>query len=334
MARASKGLLIEAASQLVETPFRVASPAPNLAPFCRSQRKTMPVTSLLAALLAVQSPPPAPASDITAFSDDFDGRALSPDWKLFHQVYGWPDKIRKLEFGASAPGVMTLQPYHSGWVRDLHAPFLFKTVEGDFDVRARVRVRGLAQDMPGGTWSLGGLMARFPNGQNSANWQPRSENWHFITTGTGHEAGKRMTETKGTYNSYSSLKLRPWRDGWTELRLVRVGMTLFALARPDGASEWQVRDRFYRMELNPHMQVGLVAYTNSDDVPPGPENAGRENRTVDKQAKVDMAMDVDWIRFSRPAAKSADDWYAQVTERNRLADPNLPEPEVLRILGA
>ena len=46
---------------------------------------------------------------------------------------------------------------------------------------------------------------------------------------------------------------------WVELRLVRVGMALVALARPDRQSQWQVRDRWYRMENNPAMQVGLVA---------------------------------------------------------------------------
>ena len=35
-------------------------------------------------------------------------------------------------------------------------------------------------------------------------------------------AAEPMTETKGTYNSYSSLKLRPFPSGWVELRLVRV----------------------------------------------------------------------------------------------------------------
>ena len=63
-------------------------------------------------------------------------------------------------------------------------------------------------------------------------------------------------------------------------------MTLFALARPDGATEWKVRDRFYRMKPNPFTQVGLIAYTTSDDVPPGPEDPEKENLTVLKDAKV------------------------------------------------
>ena len=295
--------------------------------------RLLAVLPLAAALLSAQSPAPPPADPAT-LSDEFEGSALAPEWSLFHSVYGWPDKIKALGVGTGEPGVLTLQPYHSAWVRDLNAPFLFKTVEGDFDVRARVRVRGLDGAVPGGTWSLGGLMARVPNGLKAETWKPRAENWHFITTGVGHEAGKAMTETKGTYNSYSSLKLRPYGSGWVELRLVRVGMALFALARPDSDSPWEVRDRFYRMEGSPYMQVGLIAYTHSVDVPDEREDPERINALVLKDARVDMALDVDWIRFSRPQPAQIRDWYAQVNGTNRLADPNLPEAEILEALGA
>lgn len=272
--------------------------------------------------------------DLAALNEEFDRATLSADWKLFHEAYGWPNKIKAMDVGRTTRGALHLEPYHSGWVRDLHAPYLFKTVEGDFDVRARVRVKGLNGDVPGGTWSLGGLMARVPNGLNASSWKPRAENWHFITTGVGVEPGKPVTETKATYNSYSSLKLRPYTNGWVQLRLVRVGMTLFALARPDGDGPWEVRDRFYRMEPNPYMQVGLVAYTNSDDIGAEPEDPERENRTVPKEAKVDMALEVDWIRFSRPLPKSNKDWRLEVSGANPLANPNLPESEILRALGA
>jgi hypothetical protein len=293
----------------------------------------------LLALQAAAAPPALPAprtADAATLDDEFDGAALSSDWTIFHSAYGWPDKIKAMDIGRSTAGALRLQPYHSGWVRDLNAPFLFKTVEGDFDVRARVRVKGLKGEVPGGTWSLGGLMARVPNGLKAADWKPRAENWHFITTGVGLEPGKVMTETKGTYNSYSSLKLRPYRSGWVELRMVRSGMALFVLARPDGGGPWEVRDRFYRMEVNPVMQVGLIAYTNSPDVPPALEDAERENRSVDKQAKVDMALEVDWIRFAPPKPKSLPprDWYAQVNGTNRLTNPNITDAEVLAALGA
>ena len=275
----------------------------------------------------------APAGDLTQLSDEFNEDKLSSDWTVYHEAYGWADKVKTLDVNRSTPGALHLQPYHSAWVRDLSAPFLFKTVRGDFDVRARVRVRGLDGPVPGGTWSLGGLMARVPNGLKADNWKPRSENWHFITTGVGHEPGKVMTETKGTYNSYSSLKLRPYRSGWIELRLVRVGMALFALARPEGSAAWEVRDRFYRMEGSPFMQVGLIVYTHSDAIPPAPDEPERENRVALPDAPVDMALDVDWVRFSPPSLATAGDWYSQVNGANPLTDPSISDAEIIRLLG-
>lgn len=286
----------------------------------------------LIACLSLFAATPALAQDpLAALSDEFDGPELT-GWTRFDEAFGWADKIKALDVGVTTPGALHIEPYHSAWVRDLNAPFLFREVRGDFDVRARVRVRGRDGDIPGGTWSLGGLMARVPNRSSAAQWAPRAENWHFVTTGVGPVAGAPMTETKGTYNSYSSLKLRPFPAGWVELRLVRVGMVVIALARPQGETAWRVRDRFYRMENNPVMQVGLIAYTTSDDVPPGPDRPETENRTVNREATVDMILEADWIRFARPRPQVSPDWYQQVSA-NPLADPNLPEAELLALLG-
>lgn len=305
---------------------------------------------LAAALLLAPAFAAAPTSVAVApeaLNDEFNGSSLSSDWSSFHDRYGWPNKIKALDVGRSTPGVLRLEPYDSAWVRDRQAPFLFKTLSGDFDVRARVRMIGAGGGIPGGTWSLGGLMARVPNGLTEKDWQPNRENWHFITTGVGLEAGKPMIETKGTYNSYSSLKLRPSGAGWVELRLVRVGMALFALDRRDREAQWQLRDRFYRMDISPQMEVGLIAYTTSPDTKPGPDDAPVTNRTVNRQAKVDAVLEVDWVRAKRPpepgsvrrpaAGRAGPEleayWYAQVNGSTPLTDPNLPTEELLRLIG-
>ena len=289
---------------------------------------------VLAAGSAIAQPAAQPPrGDLSAMNDEFNATTLDKKWARYDQRYGWPNKLKRFDVHATTAGALHMEPFDSAWVRDRSAPYLFQTVEGDFDVRARVRVRGAGSETPAGTWSLGGLMARVPNGLDARTWEPRRENWHFITTGVGLDRHKAVTETKGTYNSYSSLKLRPFASGWVELRLVRVGMTLFALARPEGEASWQLRDRFYRMEPNPYMQVGLIAYTGSDDVPPGPEDAVKDNTTVNKDARVDMQMDVDWIRFSRPRPETDWQWQSQV-RAHPLADPNLAEVEILRALGA
>lgn len=289
--------------------------------------------AMSASAVAQNSAAPSPASNLTELSDEFDGAQIDPKWLRFDREFGWPDKLKSIDVGKTTPGSLNLQPYDSAWVRDLQAPFLFQRIHGDFDVRARVRVRSSTGPIAAGTWSLGGLMARIPNGLTEKNWEPRRENWHFITTGVGLEPGQPRIETKGTYNSYSSLKLRPVEPGWVELRLVRVGMTLFALARTDPNGPWQVRDRFYRMEPSPFVQVGLIAYTTSPDAKPAPENAAVTNRAVDRALPVDMLMDVDWIRFSRPTLKVDRDWRVQV-QAHPLADPNMSEDQLLDALGA
>lgn len=80
------------------------------------------------------------------------------------------------------------------------------------------------------------------------------------------------------------------------------------------------------------MQVGLIAYTTSDDVPEQREDPAVMNRNVDKQAAVDMQLDVEWIRYARPKLAGVPDWYAQVSA-NPLADPNLSEAQVLKLIG-
>jgi hypothetical protein len=277
-------------------------------------------------------------NDLASYSDEFGGRSLSPTWRRFDEAYGWPSKIKSLDVGKSTPGALNLQPYDSAWVRELHAPFLYQKISGDFDVRTRVRVRSQESAVPTSVWSLGGLMVRLPNANTATAWEPRRENWFFLTTGVGHLPGKVMTETKATINSVSNLKLRPFAAGWVELRLVRVGGTIIALARQEGG-RWEVRDRFTRMDMPEVLEVGLTAYTASPDEPPGPDNAELENRRVKPQLRTDFAMDVDWIRFARPAIAGPaglsrlDAWYHEVSGANPLSDPNANEEDILSLVG-
>ncbi|HEY0131457.1 MAG TPA: hypothetical protein VGB57_08620, partial [Allosphingosinicella sp.] len=75
-----------------------------------------------------------------------------------------------------------------------------------------------------------------------------------------------------------------------------------------------------------------------------PEDARTENRVVNRTAAVDALLEVDWIRgarpkTSRPAPPPGDRaaamawWHDEVRGLNPLTDPNLPEAEVLRLLG-
>lgn len=114
-----------------------------------------------AALAAPATPTSARVvDDLARLSDEFGDAATLAAWQRFDAAYGWPDFVKKIDVDASTDGALHVEPYHSAWVRDRIAPFLFREVTGDFDVRARLRVKGAAGDVAGGTWSLAGTTPR------------------------------------------------------------------------------------------------------------------------------------------------------------------------------
>ena len=87
------------------------------------------------------------------------------------------------------------------------------------------------------------------------------------------------------------------------------------------------------MEQQPLMQVGLVAYTSSDEVDDrGPEDPEQINRSVNREARTDMMLEADWIRFRRPQLRGENDWYRQV-RANPLADPGVDDARLLELIG-
>ena len=87
-------------------------------------------------------------------------------------------------------------------------------------------------------------------------------------------------------------------------------MTLFALARRRCATGVAASGSLLSNGAQPLTCVGLIAYTGSDDVPPAPEDPVTDNTTVNKEARVDMPMDLDW--FAAPS---------EAGDRLGLADP-------------
>jgi hypothetical protein len=279
--------------------------------------------------------PPAP-DDLAGASDEFDAPqtlgASGGRWQWFHERYGWPSMVRRADVGSTHPGELTLEPLWSGWFADFHAPFLFQTLRGDFDVTARVRAvsaRGDGDALPRATWSLVGLMARAPRAVTPADWQPRGENWLFVTTGTAEAPGVPVFESKSTVNSGSNLKLRPARAGWMELRIVRLREVFLLLTREPGEG-WRLRERVLRRDM-PYadMQVGLVAYSDGTSGPPA-LRAPQAHNTLAPDARAgvgapDLRARVDWVRVRRPPALRdvAPDW---------LVDHEVGERAIVRFL--
>jgi hypothetical protein len=243
-------------------------------------------------------------------------------WTRFDAAEGWPDMVKR---AAVADGRLTVEPWTSGWYAEFHAPFLYKEVTGPFVATARLRVRGKESDVPAEPWSLAGLMVREPRPGSGKAWEPRGENWLFLTTGIAFETGKPVFETKTTVNSRSNLKLAPAKAGWIEVRIARVGPQFVLLSRYDGEA-WQVRERFYRSDLPRTVQVGLNAYTGWNSAEDLQKDPQRFNTTVLKDRRADLVLEVDWVRFSRPELPAGLDVMA-------LSDWKTSDAEVLKLFG-
>lgn len=278
---------------------------------------------------------PAPTPNLPALNDEFNGRDLTDGWKSFHEVEGWTNKIIKLDVNSTSKGHLYFEPGTSGWFADQQAPFLFKEVTGDFDVRVRMKVSGREKDLPQTQWSLAGLMARAPKKGGKDTWKRGEENWLFMTTGIAEELGKPVIETKKTISSRSSLKLRAAKLDWIEMRLVRVGPSFVLLYKYDADKTWTVRERFYNVDMPHTLQVGLIGYTNSYAV----DNSIKfgdpftyNNTTYDHLGKPDLAVLIDYIRFQKPKVNFGGSWLAAVGENN-LTDYSISNDELLKLLG-
>src|SRR5688572_6819136 len=243
-------------------------------------------------------PPPARLSARLGAHEFLDAAELA-QWTSFEAAHGWPDHLRRAQV---VDGVLELEPWTSGWYADFHAPFLHREVTGNFFVSTRMAANGRNADVPASPWSLAGLMVREPRAVTPDNWEPRAENWLFITTGVAHRPGAPVFESKTTVNSRSNLKLRPAQAGWAEMGIARIGPNFFLLVR-QGDAPWQVHERFYRSDLPRTVQVGLVAYTDWDSATDLRDDPQRFNTTVLKDGKPDLVARVDWVRH-KPLPRS------------------------------
>ena len=275
-------------------------------------------------------------SNPVELSDEFSDAASLQNWKSFDRAEGFPSKVKDLKI---VDGKLTLQPAASGWYGDYQAPFLFKTVSGNFDVRARIKVSGNASEMPAADWSLAGLMVRQPKRTTQENWQPRQENWLFITTGIAHQLNLPVIEIKSTNNSLSNLKLRPAKTGWLELRIVRIDAAFILMSRFENEA-WQIQDRFYRPLLQGPLQVGINAYSGWEGIPGDlKSNPKLFNETVANSA-ADLRIEVDYIRFKQAVNLTALPQYNKSYANtlyyslgNLLTDFSVSNQEVLKLLG-
>ncbi len=266
--------------------------------------KQHPLFFLVFFLMALTASAQQP--DLLKLSDDFEQDNSLANWKFFHDTEKFPDRIRKVDINKTEKGCLYLQPTASGWYADFQAPFMYKELENDFDVRAKINVTGLSTSIPTLDWSLAGLMIREPKTTTMQNWQPGTENWLFLTTGVMEPATVPAFETKTTVNSQSALKFHPAKGGWVEIRIVHIGEDFVLLNRYE-KEEWKVLDIFRRPDMTGTLQVGLNAYTGWNVFPDEYKNdPKKQNETIQQNTKADVALKADYIHFKRPQTSDAD----------------------------
>lgn len=227
-------------------------------------------------------------------SDEFEDAGSLDNWKRFYKEEGWPDMMKSIDI---ADGFLVMEPYTCGWYADYHAPFIFKEIQGDFTVHARLKISGVSSPKPQTAWSLSGLMIRTPREVIPSTWKPMGENWIFLTTGYAIDSRNPVFETKTTINSKSELQLHPARREWVELRIKREGHVFTLYSKYDDG-DWKELERFERLDMPAMVQVGLNAYT--DFYSAGQElmnDVKKYNTTVVKYGNPDLLVKVDFIRF-------------------------------------
>jgi hypothetical protein len=247
--------------------------------------------------------------DLTALNDDFADASSLGRWKRLSDTEGWPDQVKSLEIDAAAPGVLRLEPYTSFWFGDFHAPYLYQLVTGDFVVTTRVLVSGAHDDVPKQGYSLGGILVRQAHDEGAKAWKEKTENWFFITAGTGDGDHVPQYETKNTVDGSSRLELTPRTVGWTELSVVRTGSHFVLLRHTDG-EEWKVLRRLDRPDLPATLQVGLTAYTDYDTsksylILNRVAAYHRDAAEIAKAGVPDLIARFDFVHFRRPNVASA-----------------------------
>lgn len=277
--------------------------------------------TFIATALALLTSAPSSAAELL-FADEFESGDSLAQWQSFEPSNGWPDHLRR---ASVVDGALELEPWTSGWYAEFHAPFLFREIEGDFFASTRLRVDGKKGGLPQSAWSLAGLMLREPRRVAPDAWEPRAENWLFVTTGVAENTQQPVFETKTTVNSRSNLKLRPAPTGWVELGIARIGPNFLIMVREED-KPWRILERFYRSDLPARLQVGIAAYTDWNSAGELQKDPHAFNTTVLRDGKPDLVARVDWLRARRiDLPRDVNPWF--------LSDYGVDEKTLLELVA-
>lgn len=273
------------------------------------------------------SPPVAPPpDDLAPLSDEFDDPARLGAWQRIFVVEQWGfDQLEQLDVGTTLPGWLTLVPYTSTWFEDYRGVLMFKEVQGDFVVTARVVSTNRAgAGAPGGQYSLAGIMVRAPRAVTPATWQPGGENYVFLSLGSADVPGQFQTEVKTTVSGNSNLEIDQAAGSGARIRVARIGEAVLALIREE-TTPWRVHRRYRRADFPTTLQVGLTVYT--DWAAASQLTPQQQNTTLITNGQPDLRAQVDFVRYARPAVPAA------LAGRDLTNPAEVSDVELLTFLG-
>ena len=163
-------------------------------------------------------------------------------------------------------GELRLDPLQSGaaatWFNNDEGPLVYREVTGDFTATCVIRCvdpNNPSQDPPG-NYRLAGLLARDPTTTSG------NRNSVHVAVGAGAGGAPVAAEDKTTTASNSSFLLYPITRAEGELRITRQGSLMSLYYRPLGSVAWQLLRAHDHPEFPARLQVGPMAYSNSNPV--------------------------------------------------------------------
>ena len=208
-------------------------------------------------------------AQLSHLNDEFEDASTLSDWLDITDTEGWGAQHLEIQnIHTDVSGHLLLVPHTSTWFQNLRGSLKYKNISGDFIFTTQVRTTNRAGDgLPGGQFSLAGLMIRtpidYPNGALN-DWQEGQENYIFHSLGRANGVGPQF-EIKTTIDSDSELDITAAPANEAQIRLARIGEVIILLHAPVGG-DFVIRNRYTRGDFPQDMQIGLVAYTDWDKV--------------------------------------------------------------------
>lgn len=290
-------------------------------------------------LLVIGNTMPSVANDLAPLSDEFGDAATLTNWMRVNDVEQWnADQLELWDIDATLPGHMVMMPYTSSWFADYRGTSAFKLVTGDFVMTSSIRSTGRdGVSIPASSYSLAGVLVRFPRDVTPPTWETGGENYTFLSIGRADTTSWHF-EVKTTTNSNSVLHITSAGTNEALIQVARLGEYVIMLRQLPG-QPWVVHRRYHRSDFPDTLQVGVFSYTDWPKVsifdpftqnstvltPPLPPG-------VDPDPGVpftpDLIAEFDYARYFRPTLP------AHLEGLDLTNETLVPDAELLAFLGA